>query len=142
MGNWILPWTERAYADFSPYIKTCHTPITDFPALRDLPVVYVPLRDIRLSGSHFGSCFRTWGRGVRNGVEDVLVRGVQSEGRTQTALQSEGMGFTYLAERSVDFPSTPGNGGAGTVFVGFRGPSVLPSGMGKTIIFVDAITKI
>ena len=85
MGNWTLSWTKRAYADFSPDIKTCHTPVTDLPALHDLPVAYIPLRDVRLSRRHFGPCFHTRDCSVRNGVEDVLVRGVQSEGRTQTA---------------------------------------------------------
>jgi len=47
-----------------------------------------------------------------------------------------------LAERSMDFPSTPGIGGAGMVLIASKSLSALPSGMGKAIMFVDVTIMI
>jgi len=50
--------------------------------------------------------------------------------------------LVYLAERNVDFPSTPGIGGTGMVLVASKSLSALPSGMGKTTMLVDVTTII
>lgn len=67
---------------------------------------------------------------------------MQSKEYIQTTFQHKETKFTYLAERSVDFPSTPDIGGTGMVLAVFRGSSELPPGMGKTIIFVDVTMRI
>ena len=121
----------------SPHVKTSRTLVAYFPALRDCPTTDIPFRDVRLPRNHFGPCFRARGCGVRDGVEDVLVRRVQSKKSTQTTLCRRGRDLTYLAERSVDFPSTPGIGGTGIVLTASSGLSASPSGMGNTNMFVD-----
>lgn len=72
--------------DFSPYVKTRCALVANFPALRNLPAVKIPFRNVRLSRSHFGPCFRARGSCVRNGVQDVLIKGVESKESIETML--------------------------------------------------------
>lgn len=51
-------------------------------------------------------------------------------------------GSTYLAERRVNFPSTPAIGGTGIVLMASRGCSASPFGMGKTMRFADVTMTI
>jgi len=67
---------------------------------------------------------------------------MESKEYVRTTFYCQDAGFTYLAERSVNFPSTPGIGGTGMVLVASRGLSALPSGMGKTMMLVDVTIMI
>jgi len=64
---------------------------------------------------------------------------MEPEEYIQTTFRYQSTSFARLAERNVDFPSTPGIGGAGMVLITSRGLSGLPSGMGKTMIFADVM---
>ena len=57
----------------------------------------------------------------------------------QTTSYHQGAGSVYLAERNVDFPSTPGIGGTDVVLMTSRGFSESPSGMGKTMMLADVM---
>lgn len=67
---------------------------------------------------------------------------MESRGYVQAIVWDRGAGFTRLAERNVGFPSTPGIDGTGVVLIASRGFPALPSGMGKTRMFVDVTMMI